>query len=248
MKHLSMILMTGVTVAVAQTAVAEDKPTLLGGTFSGSVKLATDYVFRGESEVNDGEIPAVQGSITWSHPNGVYLGYFGSTNKFASSPDIYAVVGPYLGKSGSIGDSGVNYNVMAFAYQYPGASKYNYSELYMFLNKQFGPVNLKLEITPTLQDWFGVKGWSGVNYALHPKMDLPNGFTLDGSLGYQDLNGTGAEGWRHWNIGVSKPMWGLNFDLRYHDTDVDSSHKVYGSPSGLKIFKERLVFAVSKSF
>lgn len=118
MKHLSMLLMTGMAVAVTQTALADEKETLLGGTISGSVKLATDYVFRGESEVNDGEIPAVQGSITWSHPSGFYLGYFGSTNKFASSPDIYAVVGPYLGKSGSIGDSGVGYNVMAFAYQY----------------------------------------------------------------------------------------------------------------------------------
>ncbi|MDT3672526.1 MAG: hypothetical protein ROZ37_19565 [Aromatoleum sp.] len=40
----------------------------------------------------------------------------------------------------------------------------------------------------------------------------------------------------------------VTFDLRYHDTDVDSSHKVYGDRDGRKIFKERVVFAVSKSF
>lgn len=248
MKHLSMLLMTGIAVVVTQTAMAEEKETLLGGTLSGSLKLATDYVFRGESESNDAEIPAVQGSITWSHPSGFYLGYFGSTNKFPTATDIYAVVGPYLGKSGNIGDSGVGYNVMAFAYQYPGVRHYNYSELYMYLNKQFGPVNLKLEVTPTLEDWFGVKGWSGVNYALHPKIELSNGFAIDGSIGEQRLSGPGAEGWRHWNIGVTKSKWGLNFDLRYHDTDLDSSHKVYGSPEGVKIFKERLVLAVSKTF
>ena len=42
--------------------------------------------------------------------------------------------------------------------------------------------------------------------------------------------------------------FGLTFDLRYHDTDITSSHKVYGTPAGLKIFDQRVVFAVSKSF
>lgn len=164
------------------------------------------------------------------------------------SPDIYAVVGPYLGKYGAIGDSGFNYNVMAFSYQYPGANRYNYSELYMYLDRQIGLANLKLEVTPTLDEWFGVDGWKGVNYAVHSKVAVAKGWAVDGSFGYQKLTGHGAEGWRHWNIGVTKPMWGLNFDLRYHDTDVDRGHKVYGDRDGRKIFKERVVFAVSKNF
>ncbi|NMG31772.1 TorF family putative porin [Aromatoleum evansii] len=244
----SKMLLAGAAVMLVQGAFAEDKPVVLGGTVGGSVKFATDYVFRGESETVSGEIPAVQASLTWTHSTGVYLGYFGSTNKFEGSPDIYAVVGPYLGKYGSIGDSGFNYNVMAFSYQYPGANRYNYSELYMYLDRNFGPVNLKLEVTPTLDDWFGVDGWKGVNYAIHPKVALGDGWGVDGSFGYQELTGHGAEGWKHWNVGVTKSMWGLNFDLRYHDTDVDRSHKVYGSRDGRKIFKERVVFAVSKSF
>ncbi|MCC4114240.1 TorF family putative porin [Aromatoleum toluclasticum] len=244
----SRMLLAGAAVVLAQAALAEDKPEVLGGTIGGSVKFATDYVFRGESETVSGEIPAVQASLTWTHSSGVYLGYFGSTNKFEGSPDIYAVVGPYLGKYGSIGESGFNYNVMAFSYQYPGANRYNYSELYMYLDRNFGPVNLKLEVTPTLDDWFGVDGWKGVNYAIHPKLTLGDGWGIDGSFGYQELTGHGAEGWKHWNAGVTKSMWGLNFDLRYHDTDIDRSHKVYGSHDGRKIFKERVVFAVSKSF
>ncbi|NMG75419.1 hypothetical protein GPA25_11690 [Aromatoleum diolicum] len=242
------MMIASIAVALTHTAFAEDKPEVLGGTIGGSVKFATDYVFRGESETVSGEIPAVQASLTWTHSSGAYVGYFGSTNKFEGSPDISAVVGPYVGKYGDIGDSGVAYNVMAFAYQYPGASRYNYSELYMYVSKQFGPVNLKLEVTPTLDDWFGVNGWKGVNYAIHPKVALPHDFSVDGSFGYQELTGDGAEGWRHWNVGVTKKLWGLDFDLRYHDTDIDRGHKVYGSPSGRKIFKERVVFAVSKSF
>lgn len=248
MKTRYSMLLAGAALVLSQTAHAEERPEVLGGTIGGSVKFATDYVFRGESETVSGEIPAVQASLTWTHSTGVYLGYFGSTNKFEGSPDIYAVVGPYLGTFGSIGDSGFNYNVMAFSYQYPGANRYNYSELYMYLDRNFGPVNLKLEVTPTLDDWFGVNGWKGVNYAIHPKVALGDGWGIDGSFGYQELTGHGAEGWTHWNVGVTKQMWGLSFDLRYHDTDIDRSHKVYGSHDGRKIFKERVVFAVSKSF
>jgi len=39
----------------------------------------------------------------------------------------------------------------------------------------------------------------------------------------------------------------VTFDLRYHDTDVDSSHKVYGDRDGRKIFKERVVFACRRA-
>ena len=123
MQQLAKILVTGLAITLTQGALADDKEkeTLFGGTISTSIKMGTDYVFRGESETNDGEIPMVQGSVTWSHPSGFYLGYFGSTNKFASTPKISAVVGPYIGKSGNIGDTDVNYNVMVFDYQYPGA-------------------------------------------------------------------------------------------------------------------------------
>jgi uncharacterized protein (TIGR02001 family) len=133
---------------------------------------------------------------------------------------------------------------------YPGADGLDYTELWMKLGKSFGSMHVDLEVTPTLNDWFGVKGWSGINYAVHPSNTFDNGVTLSGSIGYQALDGDGegAEGWTHWNLGLSSTLWGLTLDIRYHDTDVDSSHQVYGSPSGIKIFDERFVFAVSKSF
>lgn len=259
MKQLSKLLVTGTAIALTQGAfmqgaVAQEKETLFGGTISASAKMGTDYIFRGESETDDGKIPMVQGSFTWSHPTGFYVGYFGSTNKFATAPKISAVVGPYVGKSGTIGDTGIGYNVMVFDYQYPGANMYNYTELYMYLFKQFGDLNVKLEVTPTLRDWFGWEGVRGVNYAAHAKYNLPEGFAVDGSLGYQDLSGAPtAEGWMHWNLGVTKTYMGLNLDLRYHGTNLDSSHKVYGynATTGNDysyLFKDRVVFSVSKSF
>lgn len=249
MNTLQSVLAASIVLSTSFVASAEQPvEKLFNGTFSGSLEIATDYVFRGESEVVDGEIPAVKGSFTWTHENGVYAGLFGATNKFESTPDIYAVLAPYIGKSGSFGDSGITYNAFVFHYTYPGVEDMDYTELWMKVAKEFNGVKLELEVTPTLNDWFGVDGWSGVNYALHPSTTFANGVTLSGSIGYQELSGDGAEGWTHWNLGLSKAFYGLTLDLRYHDTDVTSTHKVYGSEQGLKIFEERVVFGITKGF
>lgn len=220
---------------------------IFNGTVSGEIKFATDYVFRGESETSDGDIPAVQGSLTWVHESNWYFGYFGSTNKFPSAPDIYAVVGPYLGKSGEAFETRWRYNVFVFHYMYPGTKDYDYTELWTKVGTDVGSLDLEFEVTPTLNDWFGVEGWKGVNYAVHPSYALKKNVKLSGSVGKQTLSGEGAEGWMHWNLGANYSRGRISIDARYHDSDVTSDHKVYGSPEGLSIFKERFVLAVSKS-
>lgn len=114
------------------------------------------------------------------------------------------------------------------------------------MGKQFGQANMTLEITPTVDDWFGVDGWRGINYAAHPSYAFSNGIKLSGSLGYQELDGEGADGWTHWNLGLEASYIGLIFDLRYHGSSVDESHPVYGAQT--KIFDDRVVFGLSKSF
>ncbi|MGI2258515.1 TorF family putative porin [Shewanella sp. GXUN23E] len=220
---------------------------IAGGTIGGKLTFATDYVFRGESETQDGKVPVVQGTLGWTHDNGWYLGAFASNIKF-QDPNLEIVTAPYFGKYGEIGNSGFQYDVMLFAYLYPGASYSNYTELWLRVSKAFDDLNLQVEITPTLDDWFGVDGWKGVNYALHPSYQLAANLTVSGSVGYQDLYDAddAAEGWGHWNLGVNTQYIGLDFDLRYHGSTVDKDHKVYGTQT--LIFDDRLVFGVSKRF
>ncbi len=226
-----------------------DKPR---STWSGKLTLASDYVFRGESETADGDIPAVQGAVTWTHCNQWYAGLFVSTNKFKSSPDVDTVVAPYVGKSGEVGFAGLDYNVFVFHYAYPNARELDYTELWMYVGKSFEQWRVSAEITPTLNDWFGVNGWSGVNYALHPSYQVDDSLSVSGSYGYQALDGDGAEGWAHWNLGLNKNFkteaGGLSLDLRYHDSDIREGHDVYGHPEGLEIFDERVVIGASLSF
>lgn len=244
-----------------------DRDTFLGGKFSTWVEFASDYVFRGESETNDGDIPSLKASITWTHPNGLYLGYYLANNLFpgddaeGNNPSINAIWGPYIGYASSdIAGTGINYNGMLFQYVYPGDSDSNYLELFNYVDKQFGPVNLKFEYSPTLTDWFGVEDLQSHNVAIHPSISLPKDFTLSAGLGYQffdnsgpslDANGDGDEDldWMHWNIGISRNVFGFNVDLRYHDTDIkEGEHDFYGFENNHQIVDDRVVISVSKSF
>ncbi|MCA0951609.1 TorF family putative porin [Shewanella chilikensis] len=239
------LFLSGLLLCSSSMTLADEAPRFAGGSFAGNLTFASDYVFRGESETLDGDVPVVQGTFSWNHDAGWYAGVFASNIKFAD-PNLEIVTAPFIGKSGELGDSGFTYDVMLFSYLYPGASYSNYTELWLKLGKSFGRANLQLEVTPTVDDWFGVDGWHGVNYALHPSYVFENGIKVSGSVGYQDLNGNGAEGWGHWNLGVSKEFYGFNLDLRYHGSTVEADHKVYGTQT--EIFDDRLVIGISKAF
>ncbi len=244
-----------------------DRDTFLGGKFSTWVEFASDYVFRGESETNDGDIPSLKAAITWTHPSGFYLGYYGANNLFpgddaeGNNPHINALWGPYAGYSvKDIGGTGINYNGMFFQYIYPGDRDSNYLEMFNYVDKQFGRFNLKLEYSPTITDWFGVEDLQSHNVAVHPSVSLPYGLTLSGGVGYQffdnkgpslDADGDGKEelDWWHWNIGLSRNVFGFNVDVRYHDTDIKKGdHDFYGFDSNHQIVDDRVMISVSKSF
>ena len=244
-----------------------DRDTVLGGKFSTWLELASDYVFRGESETNDGKIPSIKAAITWTHASGVYLGYYGANNLFpgddaeGNNPHINAIWGPYIGyATKDIAGTGINYNGMLFQYVYPGDRDSNYLEMFNYIDKQFGRLNLKLEYSPTITDWFGVEDLQSHNVAIHPSWSLPYGLTLSGGVGYQffnnsgpslDANGDGKEDidWWHWNIGLSRNVFGFNVDVRYHDTDIKKGdHDFYGFDSNHQIVDDRVMISVSKSF
>lgn len=236
------------TAASSQTDADATEHDFLGGDFSTWVSIGNDRVFRGESETQNTDVPSVQASYTWTHESGFYLGYWGGTNKFDSVPSIYAESGPYVGMAGAIGDTGFNYNIFYFKYYYHGDTQaaFNYSELWMNLSRQFGDLNVNLEVTPTLTDWFGIDGLDGLNTALTFSYDAGNDWTVSSTVGKQDFDKTSGTNsfpdWVHWDLGVTKAWKGFSIDVRYHDTDFDRSD----DPN--EIFQSRLVFNISKSF
>ena len=254
------------TLAMSGGAHAAEDEIFGGGKFTTWVEFASDYVFRGESETNDGKIPSLKGQITWTHKSGFYAAFYMANNLFPggseetkfNNPDINAIYGPSIGYAVSdIGGSGLNYNGSLFQYIYPSDSDSNYLEMFNYVDRQFGIVNLKLELSPTLTEWFGIEDLMSFNYAGHIAVTLPLQFTLSGSVGYQDFDYSGDEDyedrksldWAHWNIGISRPVWGFGLDLRYHDTDIDGFHAFYGTNTDAnQIMQDRVVVALSKTF
>jgi uncharacterized protein (TIGR02001 family) len=245
-----------------------DGDEFLGGKFSTWIELASDYVYRGTSETRDGKIPSTKVAITWTHSNGLYLGLYSANNLFPGSgprndnPNINALWGPYIGYSTKdIAGTGINYNGMVFQYMYPASGKNNYAEMFNYFDKQYGKWNLKVEFTPTISDWFGVKNLHSYNAAFLPSYSLPYGITLSGGIGYQwfkndgpkiDYNGDGHQdlNWLHWNVGINRKVFGYLVDLRYHDTNIKKGeHDLYGNTDqSWDTVNQRLVIAVSKSF
>lgn len=255
-------LATLVALSVISTAYAHDGhevedtgPDFMGGDFSMWASVGNERMFRGNSETQNSDIPAIQTIISWNHAEtGIYAGYWAATVKFDLNRDIYAESGPFIGKAGSISDTGINYNVLLWHYIYhTDEGKFaendpDYTELYFQANKDFGDWNIAGEIVPALNDWFGAEDVRAFSYQLTPTYDLGDGIKISSTLGtqqfYRNEKGSGLRDWVYWDIGVAKTFAkGWKVDVRYHDTDLNGS-----SLDRTNIFKEHYVAVVSKSF
>jgi uncharacterized protein (TIGR02001 family) len=200
-------LAVAVSIALSSTAaMAEDAPAPAAPSLTAHVDLVSRYVLRGitstygpaaplgnaGADAPESDRPALQWGADWSHPDGWYLGYFGSTINYSYQQlgDSYAnraisdfqkkksiendLYGGYSGKAGDIG-----YTAGLTAYVYLNGSHANALETK--LGATMGDFTLTAQTL--LQDvvW-GNKGdtyWA-LNYA-HP---LPYELTLTTSLGY----------------------------------------------------------------
>ena len=134
----------------------------LPGTFTGTVALNNDYIFRGISQTDHN--PAIQGSINYTLDTGfygtsVYGGVWGSNLDFNDDvrpPTIMARIWSSTGRSVSPATSSIPASAIRWApiyYDYPGARSglsYNYWE--------FAPA-----LTYAINDWLSLSG--GLNYS-----------------------------------------------------------------------------------
>ena len=256
--------LTALTTMNAAVA-AEDEHDFMGGNFTGWVEFGNERMFRGNSETQNSEVPSLQGLLTWTHADtGIYAGYWMATNKFDLVPDIYAESGPFIGKFGSTDVSGIgfNYNVFVWHYIYHKTNdedyQPNYTELWLTANKDVSEnLNVYVEFVPTLDAWFGTKEPNsagtgngkpnyGYNTATTLTYQLGNGYSVNGTLGYQAFTNSSSVGvgdWMYANVGVAKSFAdGWKASLSYHDTNVDSND----DPT--EIWQRHLVASIAKSF
>jgi uncharacterized protein (TIGR02001 family) len=196
----------------ADAATEEVKDFDIGVTITG----VSDYRFRGIS-LSDKD-PAIQGAIDVEHKSGFYVGTWASTIK-GSPADVE--VDLYGGWRGEVG-SGVNLDIGAVTYLYPGASDLDYVELLGSISYTLGPVETKLGIgyTPS-QDNLGnqdnIYGYLDASGAI-PGTPV----TVLAHVGHEDGSLAGATGKKwDWSLGAEVVVDRFTLGLSYVDTDIN---------------------------
>lgn len=208
---------------------------------SGSITLTSDYLFRGISQTD--EKPALQGGIEWEHDSGFYVGTWGSSISWLadSHPDVSSQLelDGYLGYRGAFGDSGVEYDVGAVYYWYPGSypagfDKADTTELYVGLSWNILSATYSYAVT----DLFGIPDSDGSsNLDLGVGWEFAPGWTLDGAVGKQWVAGSaGTATYAFWSAGIGKSFDnGFDLALAWNDNDLIGPDST-------------VTFAVTKSF
>ena len=221
--------------------------------FSGMAAITSDYVFRGLSQTD--EDPALQVAFDYKHPDGFFIGVWGS-NVDESFSEGNVELDLYGGFKHEIMEN-LTYEVSVIYYWYPSDSRdpeKDYVEAHAGLSYAF----TKLPLEPNLgvgfnysPDFYGEDGDAYfVSTAL--RLMLPFQFGLGFELGYQYVEGDkttggglgldGEDGYNYlfWRIGLSKEVLGFNLDLSYYDTNES---EYFG-----KIGDDRIVLSISRSF
>lgn len=225
------------TVWAQEDATGEEPWLLENGSFSGSVKFATNYIFRGLSQTSDNA--QVRGDVSWTHDSGLYAGIW-SSNSDVGGEQNSMEFDPYIGHAGEIGDTGLEYDVGFWLYLYPGSradldgdgdldrADFDFWEIYGTLTQDLDVVS----VTGSLwyaDDYFGddfFPDTSSLAYHAIVDVPLPFGFALSGRLGRQTFDepsDLGSQDYTYYDVGVSKTWHDFEFDLRWHEADGVSS-------------------------
>jgi uncharacterized protein (TIGR02001 family) len=207
-------------VGVAGPVVAQDQPEV-----SWTVGVASDYVFRGYSQTEEGT--QVFGSVDVTLGN-LYAGAWVSNVDFGDSTD--AEIDFYGGYRAEHQGFEVDLGVAAYFYpSQPDNAEYDFVELKAAASRAIGPVTLGATIYWS-PNYFGEDDqatYVEANAAFSPSPE----WTVSGAVGHQALDVFGD--YSTWNAGVAYALTdNVEIDVRYHDTDLDdplADSRVVGS-------------------
>ena len=103
---------------LAQTAAPEAAPTP-DWTITGNMALSSDYRTRGISQTD--KMPALSGGFDVAHSSGFYIGNWNSNVDSDYYTGASLELDFWTGFRGTLGDTGLGYDIGAFYYYYPGS-------------------------------------------------------------------------------------------------------------------------------
>lgn len=170
---------------------------------SGSMALTTNYVFRGLSQTAN--LPAVQGSLTYTFPVGLYLNAWASNVKFTDSTASIEI-DTIIGIRRSIGEN-FTYDINLDRYNYPGASATAYNELNTLFNYRFLQAGISYSSNVYNSHTAGTYFNGGINYQIPQKFafNLEN-VTIIALIGRYDLGGAAGNSYTDYNVALNKKL------------------------------------------
>ena len=237
-KLIGAAIAAGAAVAGAGVANAE---------ITANVQATSDYVFRGISLNDNG--PAFQGGIDWSNDQ-FYVGAWGSTVVEGIEVDVYAGWTPTTGP--------VSWDLGVITYNYPGANddpgaRFDYYELKAAASMDvMEHVNLGAAVyySPANYGGTGTATYYEVNgtYTVNDALSFTAAF---GNQEIEDADGPGpfvtsSSNYNTWNVGATYTWRGFEFDLRYHDTDIEAGSDIEFYTYGPSSYDAGVAFTVKR--
>lgn len=199
---------------------------------TGNVALTSDYVFRGISQT--GGNPALQGGLDYTHRSGFYLGTWGSNVGWIEDFQAYASgnveLDLYGGFRGTLGATGVDYDLGVIGYFYPGeangAVDADTTEAYAALGWKWFTVKYAYSLS---DETFGFANSAGSGY-LDISASVPvgeTGLTLGAHWGRFSFDNNAAQDCDDWKLsvaydlgGLSDTLSGVTLGVAWSDTDT----------------------------
>jgi len=210
------IFLAGAVAAVAAFAGPPARADDAG--LSGRFAVLSDYVFRGLS-LSDGD-PAVQGNIEYGGTSGPFAGVWASTAEFAPGDD--AEIALYAGYDGEA--EATFFQISGWYYAYPGGTTGDRWEMLARTGIDYGFARIAV-MAGASPDYFnsGAAFRGALEIDVPVPMRGPVALSLGGHFGVQTIkNGArfGSGDYLDWSLGATVTWRGVDFDLRYADTDI----------------------------
>ena len=197
----------GCVFAINTTSVAE---------LTGNLGVTTNYVFRGQTQTDDGA--AIQGGVDYTDATGFYAGAWASNVDFVGAGDGFEV-DLYAGISLGISDA-VNLDIGYILYEYTDSANTDASEL--FIGVSLGDMSL------TYYDGETDPGSEYEYIDFKYKMDIAANLKLDLHFGRLEPSGAG-QNINDISAGISRNFSGFDVSLvaTYEDSDPDKDNNLF---------------------
>lgn len=217
MKALKFALLgAAASLAMGGSALAQEDAAV---DVSFNVGVASDYVFRGISQTDEG-VQVFGGADVTSGM--LYAGVWASNVDFLDSTD--GEVDFYAGVRPTAGPVSLDFGAIYYAYiDEPSGADYNYWEFKAAASVPVGQATLGAALFYS-PDFTGAAADEGLYYEVNGAMPLSDKATLSAAIGRQEVefDGLGDLDYTTWNVGLGYAITdNVGLDIRYWDTQEE---------------------------